>query len=136
MDLSKGKWLILTRTKNQLLELMKQIRKKNLYYQSNKGRSYKVRLYKAAKLYTDWTKGKILDEKEEKECKDFMGNEHFNRKLNWYDVFVAASEKDIRYIRLMLENGEDLDQDARIFMSTIHAMDRDWETHHTNLVFY
>ena len=122
VDLSKGKWLILTRTKNQLLDLMKQVRKKNLYYQSNKGRSYKVRLYKAAKLYTEWTKGKILDEKEEKECKDFMGNEHFNRKLNWYDVFVAASEKDIRYIRLMLENGEDLDQDARIFMSTIHAI--------------
>ena len=122
VNLSKGKWLILTRTKNQLLELMKQVRKKNLYYQSNKGRSYKVRLYKAAKLYTEWTKGKILDEKEEKECKDFMGNEHFNRKLNWYDVFVAASEKDIRYIRLMLENGEDLDQDARIFMSTIHAI--------------
>ena len=122
VDLKKGKWLILTRTKNQLLELMKEVRKKNLYYQSNKGRSYKVRLYKAAKLYTDWTKGKILDEKEEKECQDFMGEEHFNRKLNWYDVFVAAPEKEIRYIRLMLENGENLDEDARIFMSTIHAI--------------
>ena len=122
VDLTKGKWLILTRTKNQLLELMKELRKKNLYYQSNRGRSYKVRLYKAAKLYTDWTKGKILEEKEEKECKDFMGDEHFNRKLNWYDVFVAAPEKEIRYIRLMLENGENLDEDARIFMSTIHAI--------------
>ena len=122
VDLTKGKWLILTRTKNQLLELMKELRKKNLYYQSNRGRSYKVRLYKAAKLYTDWTKGKILDEKEEKECKDFMSDEHFNRKLNWYDVFVAAPEKEIRYIRLMLENGENLDEDARIFMSTIHAI--------------
>ena len=122
VNLTKGKWLILTRTKNQLLELMKELRKKNLYYQSNRGRSYKVRLYKAAKLYTDWTKGKILDEKEEKECKDFMGDEHFNRKSNWYDVFVAAPEKEIRYIRLMLENGENLDEDARIFMSTIHAI--------------
>ena len=122
VDLTKGKWLILTRTKNQLLELMKELKKKNLYYQSNRGRSYKVRLYKAAKLYTDWTKGKILDEKEEKECKDFMGDEHFNRKSNWYDVFVAAPEKEIRYIRLMLENGENLDEDARIFMSTIHAI--------------
>ena len=122
VDLKKGKWLILTRTKNQLLELMKEVRKKNLYYQSNKGRSYKVRLYKAAKLYTDWTKGRVLDEKEEKECQDFMGEEHFNRKLNWYDMFVAAPEKEIRYIRLMLENGEDLDADARIFMSTIHAI--------------
>ena len=122
VDLKKGKWLILTRTKNQLLDLMEQVKKKNLYYETNKGKSYKSRLYKAAKLYTDWTKGKILDEKEEKECKDFMGEEHFNRKLNWYDVFVTAPEKEIRYIRLMLENGEDLDQDARIFMSTIHAI--------------
>jgi len=122
VDLAKGKWLILTRTKNQLLELMKEVKKKNLYYQTNKGKSYKVRLYKAAQLYTAWTKGKILEEKEEKECKDFMGDEHFNRKTPWYEVFVAAPEKEIRYIRLMLENGEDLDADARIFMSTIHAI--------------
>ena len=122
VDLSKGKWLILTRTKNQLLELMKEVRKKNLYYQSNKGKSYKVRLYKAAKMYTDWTKGKILGEREEKECKEFMGDEHFNRKLNWYDIFIAAPEKEKRYIRIMLENGEVLDEDARIFMSTIHAI--------------
>ena len=51
-----------------------------------------------------------------------MGDEHFNRKSNWYDVFVAAPEKEIRYIRLMLENGENLDENARIFMSTIHAI--------------
>ena len=48
VDLTKGRWLILTRTKSQLLELMKEVRKKNLYYQSNRGKSYKVRLYKAA----------------------------------------------------------------------------------------
>ena len=123
VDLTKGKWLILTRTKSQLLELMNEVRKKNLYYQSNRGKSYKVRLYKAAKLYTDWTKkGRILDEKEEKECQDFMGDELFNRTKNWYDVFVAAPEKEKRYIRIMLEKGEDLDIDARIFMSTIHAI--------------
>ena len=65
---------------------------------------------------------KILDEKEEKECQDFMGDELFNRTKNWYDVFVAAPEKEKRYIRIMLEKGEDLDMDARIFMSTIHAI--------------
>ena len=26
--------------------------------------------------------------------KDFMGNELFNRTKKWYDVFVAASEKE------------------------------------------
>ena len=51
-----------------------------------------------------------------------MGNELFNRTKKWYDVFVGAPEKEKRYIRIMLENGEDLDVDARIFMSTIHAI--------------
>ena len=51
-----------------------------------------------------------------------MGDELFNRTKNWYDVFVAAPEKEKRYIRIMLEKGEDLDMDARIFMSTIHAI--------------
>ena len=40
-----------------------------------------------------------------------MGDELFNRTKNWYDVFVAAPEKEKRYIRIMLEKGEDLDID-------------------------
>ena len=61
--------------------------------------------------------------KKKKNVKILWVNQHFNRKSNWYDVFVAASEKEDKdYIRLMLDNGEDLDQDARIFMSTIHAI--------------
>ena len=31
VDLTKGKWLILTRTKSQLLELMNEVRKKKIY---------------------------------------------------------------------------------------------------------
>ena len=49
VDLSKGKWLILTRTKNQLLELMKQVRKKNLYYQSNKGKKLQSKIIQSSK---------------------------------------------------------------------------------------
>ena len=122
VDLSKGRWLVLTRTKSQLLEIMKDLKKRNLYYQSNKGKSFKVSLYKAAKLYTDWTKGKILTEQEEKEVQEYIGDGHFQRDKKWYDNFTNASEKEKRYIRIMLEKGENLDEKARIFMSTIHAI--------------
>ena len=33
---------------------MKDLKKKNLYFQTNKGKSYKVSLYKAAQAYTKW----------------------------------------------------------------------------------
>ena len=64
VDLNKGKWLILTRTKSQLLELMKEVRKRNLYYQTNKGKSYKVGIYKAALAYTRWCKDESIDDQD------------------------------------------------------------------------
>ena len=39
------------------------LRKQNLYFESNKGKSFRVRLYKAAVNYTLWCKGKILEER-------------------------------------------------------------------------
>ena len=63
VDLKKGKWLILTRTKSNLLDIMKDLRRKNFYYQSNKGKSFKVGMYEAAAAYTKWTMDEILNEK-------------------------------------------------------------------------
>ena len=42
IDLTKGKWLILTRTVSRLLKIAR-INRKNLYYESNRGKSFKVR---------------------------------------------------------------------------------------------
>ena len=50
-----------------------------------------------------------------------MGDNLFNRSKNWYDQFVEADEKEKLYIKNMIENGEDLNKDARIWLSTIHA---------------
>ena len=41
--------------------------------------------------------------------------------LNWYDAFKLAGEKEKLYIKNMLDNGENLDEPARIWLSTIHA---------------
>ena len=123
VDLNKGKWLILSRTKSQLLELMKEVRKRNLYYQTNKGKSYKVGIYKAALAYTKWCQDESIDDQEIKYIKEYIPHAKFwNKDRKWYDVFTAAPEKERTYIRNMLENEENLNEDARIFLSTIHAI--------------
>jgi len=48
IDLTKGKWLILSRTISKQLKIAKELKKKNLYYQTNKGKSFNVGMYNAA----------------------------------------------------------------------------------------
>jgi len=43
IDLTQGKYLILTRTIHRLVQITEELRKRNLYYQSNKGKSFPVR---------------------------------------------------------------------------------------------
>ena len=122
VDLTKGRWLILARRKDTLMSLMKELVKRNLYFETKKGKSFKVRLYKAAVSYTRWTMGESLETHEVKDIQDFIEGEKWNVKLQWYDAFTKAGDKEVTYIRNMLEKNEKLTEKARIFLSTIHAI--------------
>ena len=122
VDLTKGRWLILARRKDTLISLMKELVKRNLYFETKKGKSFKVRLYKAAVSYTKWTMGETLETHEVKDIQDFIEGEKWNVKLQWYDAFTKAGDKEVTYIRNMLEKNEKLTEKARIFLSTIHAI--------------
>ena len=123
IDLTEGKWLILTRTISRLIKMIKELRKRNLYYQTNKGKSFKVLLYNASVNYNSWCRGIELDEKEIKDVKQFIGfgPEKWNKNIDWFDAFEEADLDEKEYIKNMLDNGEDLDKEARILVSTIHA---------------
>jgi superfamily I DNA/RNA helicase len=121
VDLTQGKWLILTRTKSNLLDIMKDLKRKNFYYQSNKGKSFKVGMYEAAVAYTKWTMGEILDEKEISAVKEFIPTGDWDDKVPWYDKFVA-DQKEILYLRNLIASKENLKEKARIWLSTIHAI--------------
>ena len=92
-----------------------------MYFETSREKSYKVKLYKAAMLYTDWVNKKTLSEKEEKSIEEFLGTNYFDRTIDWFDQFMEADEKEKLYIKNMLDEGEDLDKPARIYISTIHA---------------
>ena len=120
VDLTKGKWLILTRTKSNLLDIMKELKSKNIYYQSNKGKSFNVGIYNGAMAYTKWIREGKLEEKEINDVREYIPNGNWDPEKNWYDIFVA-DQKEILYIRNIISGGEILSQNARVWLSTIHA---------------
>lgn len=122
IDLTSGKWLILTRTIRKLSKIKDELIKRNLYFESNKGKSFRVTLYKAALNYTEWQVGGEIDEKDMKDIVSFIGEEPQNKNIDWFDAFKKAKENEKNYIRNMITNGENLNDHARIWISTIHAI--------------
>ncbi len=123
VDLNKGKWLILTRIRSQANDIMKILKRKNYYYMHKKDKSYSVKLYKAIKNYNKWVSNPdSLDEKELKDILKYTDKTELKDRLDWYTLFTKAHEKEKYYIRSLLDKGENLDEDARIRVSTIHSI--------------
>lgn len=123
IDLTEGKWLILTRTISRLIKMTKELRKRNLYYYTNKGKSFVVRIYNASVNYNSWCRGIELEEKEIKDIEEYTGvkQNEWDNTVDWFDAFKEANLDERQYIKNMLDNGENLDDRARIKVSTIHA---------------
>jgi len=122
VDLSKDKWLILTRTVSRLLKIEKDLKKKNLYFESKRGKSIKTRLYKSVKNYVLLQQKIDLEDKYLKEIKEFIGHDKLDLNKDWYDAFQNVEQEDKDYLLGLLEAGENLDESARIWTSTIHAI--------------
>jgi superfamily I DNA/RNA helicase len=72
--------------------------------------------------YTEWCKGKELSEAEVKDIKSYTGEVEWNKKVNWFQAFKLADDEDKEYLLRLIENKENLDEPARIWLSTIHAI--------------
>jgi len=123
IDLTEGRYLILTRTIYRRDLIAKELRKRNLYFKSHRDKSFVVRLYNASVNYNSWCRGIELDDKEIKDVEEFIGapQKEWNSNIEWYDAFEDADLSEREYIKNMLDNGEDLDAEPRIQVSTIHA---------------
>jgi len=89
---------------------------------SNRGKSVRVRAYKAIKNYELLQQDIKLEEKDIKDIKEYTGTEKFDLKKDWYEAFQNIEQEDKDYLLNLIEAGEDLSKPARIWTSTIHAI--------------
>ena len=139
IDLSKGDWYILARTNELLKPILKDLRRRGIYFETKDGRSISESLYRDILNWEAWKKGKKLNtievqrllerfNKKFKETEDklFKLNDlkkeyKLNSQLQWYDAFTAVTPHTKTYIRTMRSNGEDLRIKPRVKVLTLHS---------------
>ena len=61
-----------------------------------------------------------LEEKEINDVVEYIPNGNWDPEKKWHEIFVA-DQKEILYIRNIISGGEKLYENARVWVSTIHA---------------
>jgi len=139
INLSKGDWYILARTNDLLKPILKDLRRRGVYFETKDGRSMSESLYRDILNWEKWKKGKELStievqrllerfNKKLKETEDklFKLNDlkkeyELNSQLQWYDAFTEVTPNTKTYIRTMRSNGEDLRLKPRVKVLTLHS---------------
>ena len=147
VNMKKGNWIVLARTRFMLNDLEDQLYSQGLYYENKFKTNKEQDLYKAITDWEDVRKGVNINFDQLTRIVSYMSSNHFEKQslkyidkdmlhnmssLNekrwlktnkvWYDAFDDAPQKKIRYIRRMRENGEKLNSNPRITLSTIHGV--------------
>ena len=146
IDMSTGKWLVLTRTRSMLDPLEEIIRDRGFYYDNRFKKLYEKDIQESATSWEHLINGQMLDSKQIENISKYISKEKWNKDklksmvknsvysleqlqkdygLNtneiWYEAFDQAGQKRINYIRRMKRNGEILNKEPRIKLSTIHS---------------
>ena len=146
INLKNGNWLVLTRTNYQLNNIEECLQADGMYFKSKKKKNYEADLYQAITDWENLRKGSLLEHKKlthifgymspanvDKNAIQGMAKEafygiaqlkkHYGLRTNdvWYKALDSAGYRRVEYIRSMKNNGEKLNQDPRINLSTIHG---------------
>ena len=133
--LEYGKWLILARYNDKLDRLKPTLKDRHLYFEYKGRKSFSSTLFRSILNYTRWAdKRDPLSISEVRGIFDQTGDDielteerlydlsefGFSNTERWYDRFLINYEESL-YVREMLRNKENLHEDARIKLSTIHS---------------
>jgi superfamily I DNA/RNA helicase len=121
VDLTEGDWLILTRTKSLLKVIPPFLKRKGLYFNTAQGNSIGKTLYEDIINWEKIKKGEHIPEISYDRVMENIKSKEINFQGHWYDVFnnVPITKRD--YMRAMLLNKENLSNEPRIKVSTIHG---------------
>jgi DNA helicase-2/ATP-dependent DNA helicase PcrA len=147
VDMSEGNWLVLS-SANYFLDDAKDLCELQGWYYQYKGRnSIPLKLLLALNNWEAWRKGGLLNHLEIKNVYEYLGASvlegfrkgktlHSEDKYSlkeckekhglitdqvWYDSFEGLDSLTENYIRNMRANGEAINKNPRIIMSTIHG---------------
>ena len=120
VDLTKGDWLILTRTNPLLKPIPAFLKRKGLFFETVDGNSMGKGLFEDVQNWNKLRKGETLPEIQETRVRERIKGEP-DYSLEWYYAFANVPYTKKEYLRSMLINGEDLSKEPRIKVSTIHG---------------
>jgi DNA helicase-2/ATP-dependent DNA helicase PcrA len=146
VDMSSGEWLVLARTKHMLQDIEDILYRKGLYYKTKNKRNYEKDIQDSAINWEHLRKGQPLTYNQVEKIYGYMSPNHTNKsslhgmtkgafynidqltkdfglstKKVWYEAFDDAGSRRVEYLRKMRANGEQLNKEPRIELSTIHA---------------
>ena len=147
VDMSEGNWLVLS-SANYFLDDVKELCQiRGWYYQYKGMNSIPLKLLLALNNWEAWRKGGMLNTLEIKNIYEYLGSNvlegfrkgklfHADSKYTikeckeqhglitdnvWYESFEGLDTRTENYIRNMRANGEQINKNPRITMSTIHG---------------
>ena len=145
LDMSSGEWLVMARTKYMLNELEDTLYRNGLYYRNKFKKTKEQELHYAAQDWENLRKGQPIAYKQIERIYGYMKDNTDKKKLKgmlkdssydidtlkqsyglktdkpWFEAFDDAPSRDVSYLRKMRKNGEKLNEDPRITLSTIHG---------------
>ena len=147
VDMSEGNWLVLS-SANHFLDQVKEVCELRGWYYQYKGRnSISLKLLLALNNWESWRNGALLNHLEIKNIYEYLGSSvlegfrkgktlHADNKYTlvecqkdhgllvstvWFESFEGLDPITENYIRNMRANGEMINKNPRIIMSTIHG---------------
>jgi len=121
IDMSKGDWLILTRTKSLWKPIPPFLKRKGLYFSTVEGNSIGKTLYEDIQTWNEFKQGLAPPDIKRQRLEELTGEKNFNINLSWDVAFKNVSLAKREYMKAMLSNDEDLSKPPRIKVSTIHG---------------
>jgi superfamily I DNA/RNA helicase len=121
VDLTKGNWLILTRTKALWKPIPPFLKRKGLYFNTVEGNSIGKTLYEDIQTWEELIQGLTPPDIKRQRLEELTGEKNFNINLSWDLAFKNVASAKREYMKAMLLNGEDLSKPPRIKVSTIHG---------------
>ena len=118
--MSKGSWLVLARTNPLLKPIPKILKQKGLFFKTVDGNSVAKNLYEDIEHWNKIRKGESIPEiQEQRVLEKIKGKPNYS--LEWYDAFDNVASSKIDYLRTMISNGEKINKEPRITVSTIQG---------------